>query len=467
MKQLSIFAILTMFTVQILLAEGTQPPGAGTSGDPYQISTMDHLLWLVTNTDKWQAYYIQTADIDYDSGVSVTNCFSTGTVSGTYQVGGLLGFNDLTVSGCYSTCNVSGTGIGIGGLIGIANANTISNCYSRGNVSGNNQVGAFAGYCPGATVSKCYSTGTSSGSSNVGAFIGYNGGTVSDCFWDTQTSSEASTGIGSGTTTGVLGKTSSEMKTLATFTATGWDFEIETTNGTNKYWDIDGSASINAGYPFLSWQNGGDISLPVTLSAFQVSAIRNGAIDLMWVTESEVENLGFILERRLSDGSAHPVEWIEIASYLTHAELRGQGSVSHQSSYAFEDNTVEADRIYDYRLADVSYAGQKSYHFLQLMDVKAVTQPDVFLLQPAYPNPFNPETRISYSLTEAVHVRLEIINTRGQLIQTLADEIHPAGEHSESWNGQTVTGEPLSAGIYLCRLLTDSGSQTIKLMYLR
>ena len=58
---------------------------------------------------------------------------------------------------------------------------------------------------------------------------------------------------------------------------------------------------------------------------------------LEWVTESEIENLGFIIERRsVEDGEqGSGGEWSEIASYKTHPELQGQGSVTHRTVYRY------------------------------------------------------------------------------------------------------------------------------------
>jgi hypothetical protein len=76
--------------------------------------------------------------------------------------------------------------------------------------------------------------------------------------------------------------------------------------------------------------SGGDASLPVELTSF--TARQEGKfLMLKWVTESELDNLGFILERRtIADSSAG---WVELANYLTHSELQGQGSVTTRTDY--------------------------------------------------------------------------------------------------------------------------------------
>lgn len=82
----------------------------------------------------------------------------------------------------------------------------------------------------------------------------------------------------------------------------------------------------------------------------------------------------------------------------------------------------------------------------------------VFGLQQNYPNPFNPSTRISFFLPSDQPARLDIYNSRGQLVRILADKVFSRGQNSLVWDGLDDHGVPLGSGIYLCRL--ESGSQT-------
>ena len=89
-----------------------------------------------------------------------------------------------------------------------------------------------------------------------------------------------------------------------------------------------------------------DATLPVELTSFELLETRNDGITLQWITESEINNLGFNLDRKT------PItDWSQIASYVTHPALQGQGSVSHQTIYTFTDNTVQENESYDYRLS--------------------------------------------------------------------------------------------------------------------
>jgi len=75
--------------------------------------------------------------------------------------------------------------------------------------------------------------------------------------------------------------------------------------------------------------------------------------------------------------------------------------------------------------------------------------PGAFALKQNYPNPFNPQTTICYQLPDAGHVKLQIFDLTGRLVETLVDENQPTGEYSKIWNAEVV-----SSGIYFYRLET-------------
>jgi len=88
--------------------------------------------------------------------------------------------------------------------------------------------------------------------------------------------------------------------------------------------------------------------------------------------------------------------------------------------------------------------------------------PPARLALAAYPNPFNPETTVAYSLAQAGHVRLCAYNVRGQRVATLVDAPMPAGEHSAQWNAMG-----LPSGVYLLRLEAGGRTETTKALLLK
>lgn len=79
-----------------------------------------------------------------------------------------------------------------------------------------------------------------------------------------------------------------------------------------------------------------------------------------------------------------------------------------------------------------------------------------------YPNPFNPETTILFSLPKGAPTRIVVYNSLGQEVETLLDEYCPPGEHEVEFNAQS-----LATGVYFYRLTTPQYSETRKLLLLR
>ena len=85
----------------------------------------------------------------------------------------------------------------------------------------------------------------------------------------------------------------------------------------------------------------------------------------------------------------------------------------------------------------------------------------------AYPNPFNPQSRINFSLSNLARVTITIYNHRGQLVKQLVKNgDFPAGRHSLLWNGYNYRGESVGSGIYFYQMETDNGYLEVKKMAL-
>jgi len=218
--QICLMLAVIMFSAN-LFADGTQPGGSGTFESPYQISTLNHLLWVSTNSSSWAAYFEQTQNIDasetatWNWNGSVYNGWSpigndyNGYFTGVYDGQG------FTIDGIYinrtgeynsalfgsvsgatisnlGVTNVDITGYGyIGGLAGYFRNASANNCYTTGSVtcvSGGTYIGGLIGQCFGGsvTVTNCYSSCTvaSSGSQAAGGLIGeiWQEGTISECY---------------------------------------------------------------------------------------------------------------------------------------------------------------------------------------------------------------------------------------------------------------------------------------------
>ncbi|MDY0325059.1 MAG: choice-of-anchor J domain-containing protein [Candidatus Cloacimonadaceae bacterium] len=84
-----------------------------------------------------------------------------------------------------------------------------------------------------------------------------------------------------------------------------------------------------------------------------------------------------------------------------------------------------------------------------------------------YPNPFNPETTISFSTKEAGPVALEIYNVKGQLVKKLVNEDKAAGNHTVVWNGTDLNNRPVSTGVYFYKMNAGKYSSTRKMIMMK
>jgi len=84
-----------------------------------------------------------------------------------------------------------------------------------------------------------------------------------------------------------------------------------------------------------------------------------------------------------------------------------------------------------------------------------------------HPNPFNPQTTITFSLDRAEWAEVSVYELTGRRVTDLADRNFTAGEHSLLWNGRDGAGRSMPSGTYLVRLETESAVRAQKLMLVR
>jgi|GEM_PF-5862411 len=93
--------------------------------------------------------------------------------------------------------------------------------------------------------------------------------------------------------------------------------------------------------------------------------------------------------------------------------------------------------------------------------------PRAFALYQNYPNPFNSMTTIAFDLPMDTHVEIVIYNIMGQNVVTLLDKDFSAGSHEVLWHGRNGMSQPVSSGIYLCRIEAGEFRELKKLVLVR
>ncbi|MEN8006594.1 MAG: FlgD immunoglobulin-like domain containing protein [Candidatus Krumholzibacteriota bacterium] len=105
-------------------------------------------------------------------------------------------------------------------------------------------------------------------------------------------------------------------------------------------------------------------------------------------------------------------------------------------------------------------SSQYSNWFMVMDDVSAVPAPRmVDRLGPVHPNPFNPQTTISFSLATPGDIHLAVFDVRGRQIATVAREHLEAGDHRNIWDGRTDDGSFAASGSYFALLSINGPSQ--------
>ena len=141
--------------------------------------------------------------------------------------------------------------------------------------------------------------------------------------------------------------------------------------------------------------------------------------------------------------------------------LRGAGNRSGRTDYSFTDRNAEPGTLYVYRITDVDIHGRTGK--TQEIQIRFETiLPEKLTLCQNFPNPFNPETSIRFTLPEKQRIRLTVYNMEGQIIERLVDGEREAGEHQILWNG---SGQ--AAGMYFFELLAGGGRLVKKMQLIK
>ncbi|MFO7524967.1 MAG: FG-GAP-like repeat-containing protein [Ignavibacteriaceae bacterium] len=229
----------------------------------------------------------------------------------------------------------------------------------------------------------------------------------------------------------------------------------------------DPTKIVNPMYQFNPQHTGKYVdpsTIPVELESFMAS-VNNNEVILNWVTASELNNMGFEIEKRagnrqsaVGSPSGGETSWEKIGF------VDGKGTTTEKTYYTFTDDQVLNGKNF-YRLKQIDFDGTITYSKEIEIDFNL---PYVFKLEQNYPNPFNPATIIKYNIPQESSVQLKVINILGELVHEFEHEIQSAGNYTKLFNASH-----LSSGVYFTVMTaTSSGSgkvftSKIKMIYLK
>lgn len=210
-----------------------------------------------------------------------------------------------------------------------------------------------------------------------------------------------------------------------------------TTSGDFNPGDVFNPASEWDGYATDTFDGLGSPSpLPVELTYFSASSVGDGVL-LNWRTETEVNNYGFDIQKKVGNLQSSTCNWEKIGF------VEGHGNSNSPKEYSFIDRNI-FDGKYSYRLKQIDNDGTFTYS--NVIDIDANTLL-YYELDQNYPNPFNPTTNIKYTVPEEAKVTVKVFNMLGQDVAVLVNRQMEAGTHEINFDGTY-----LNSGIYFYRI---------------
>ena len=456
MFRFTVIIILCLCLIPIFAEVLPAPPpnfeedNAGLQENPFQIETIENLRWVSETQEYWgdadnSFWFEQTSDIDaidtgtWNDGKGFSPIglryltFENGSEEPTHQLipffgqfngnnhqisnlfinrieefklcHGLFGY---TVGAHLSNIKLTGANItttkNSGILIGLSEETTILSCSTTGTISGEMIIGGLIGNSIESSTSQCYSSANVSADSNSGGLIGgANSSQISDCYSSgTLNTSESTNG-------GVIGNLSSNSAL------------------TNSYFNGENQSEIIGGI---------------------VGVIRTGSIisNCFWdITTSSVYS-AFLLN---------------YDDCLVETEGLDSNEMQNQNTY------LEAD--WDFTtIWNINSDLNRGYPYLRANEVTSNLSENVTLLNSFnlsnYPNPFNPETTIYFSLDNTEDIELTIYNVKGQKVKSLLKKRLNNGVHSIVWNGKDENNDYVASAIYFYSLVVGKQVTTKKMI---
>lgn len=185
--------------------------------------------------------------------------------------------------------------------------------------------------------------------------------------------------------------------------------------------------------------------IPVEL--ITLSALFDGKdVLIQWTTATETNNKGWEIE--VSDG----------IKFVCIGYVAGAGSSINPREYSFRHASPKGNQNL-YRLKQIDFDGSVQYSQVIETTHSTITS---FQLHANYPNPFNPETIISFSVPEQSEVSLIVYNTLGEVVRVLVNRTMAAGTHSVVFHG---TGLP--SGVYFYEMVAKGYREVKKMVVIR
>ena len=191
-----------------------------------------------------------------------------------------------------------------------------------------------------------------------------------------------------------------------------------------------------------------------TVSA-ELQVREPGVVDISWKSTDSASSVH--VYRQMGNVHTSPGRSTDRIR-LTDSPLVGYGR------HSFTDRSVIVGHTYSYWLESTDLDGTRQ---MAGPYVTTVTPPEEYELAQNAPNPFNPDTVISYRIARPGHVRITIYNLVGEEVATLVNEVHGPGYFTARWDGRDSGGNAVGSGVYVYTLRAGAFTSTRRMTLLK
>jgi hypothetical protein len=438
---------LSLYAIEGIAPENFNETNAGTSENPFLISQFGNLVWLSENNEFWgdsqeSFYFEQTQDIDASESLSMNNG------SGFQPIGykeaiseeeviqvpftGNYNGNNFTITNLHS--DISSTDLIQTGLFGYS-YDAIFEGISLNNSSASTDytLTSLFGIIENTSVTHCSANSrTEDGTFGGLAFAAINSSIEKSFSTSTISNSEGN----SGGLVAVLSNSSIKNS-----------YFIGSAVNCNMFGGIAGNVHNNS-------------EIENCYARFSIEGNSNGGLVAFLRMGTSITNCFWDSETsQINNAVFYNVEGGDIvnSSGLTSEEMQ-TASPYQDAGWNFETIwSIDESTNWGLPFLQESIISSND-HFSDMIEVINISN---------YPNPFNPETFISFQIKKASNVRLDIFNLKGQLIKCLKNQKLPAGNHTVVWKGYNKDNQKMPSGIYLYKITSDYGNQIKKMILMK
>jgi hypothetical protein len=211
--------------------------------------------------------------------------------------------------------------------------------------------------------------------------------------------------------------------------------------------EIEGNQLDNRGAVWVLFLDGAPL-VPVLLQDYD-SRWTGDLVEVTWRLIDIEGELTFDVWRRngSSDGFAK----------VHNPEITRRGG-----DFVFVDHNAKPAETYSYRVIII-----EDGRVVTSFETTTTTPALQLALEQNHPNPFNPATRIDYTVDKKAAIHLGVYDISGKLVRVLVDQSMPAGTHSAQWDGRDNGGQLVASGIYFYRLTVGKRSLARKAVLLK